>query len=73
MYKQRGRWHSAESKWTRDLDEANGEDGVGSAADMVHACAGSGTPSVALLHQLADLSIVLNMVPGEGWTTYICA
>lgn len=73
MYKQRGRWHSAEGKWTRDLDEVNSEDGVGSAADIVHACVGSGTPSVALLHQLTNLSIVLHMVSGERWTTYMCA
>lgn len=66
MYKQRSRWHSAKAKWPCDLDEVDGEDGVGSAADVVHARAGSGTPPVAPLHQLANLSVTLHLVPGQG-------
>lgn len=50
-----------------DLREVDGEDGVWTAADVIHAGAGGGAVDVSGLHQLLNVAVVLHQVFGQIW------
>lgn len=47
------------------LGEADGEDGVGAAAEVIHACAGCGAVGIAENDQVLHVIVVVNQVLGE--------
>lgn len=50
------------------LGEADGEDGVGAAAEVVHACAGCGAVGIAEDDQALHVTVVVHELLGQIYT-----